>query len=155
MVECSICGKLFRTAQALGGHKGSHSRDSEDYLRRRREGQDRKACAHCGIETTNRRYCSQECNWAGLRTQEVYAKDGVLLDITKDELAEYRVTHPVCEICGKTESKMNPFTESNYALCADHDHNSNKFRGLLCSVCNRQLGWFENNQSAIIEYLAR
>ena len=35
----------------------------------------------------------------------------------------------------------------------DHDHETLKFRGLLCSVCNRQLGWYENNKDKVHEYL--
>tara|TARA_R100000458_G_C8243025_1_gene221557 strand:+ start:794 stop:1219 length:426 start_codon:yes stop_codon:yes gene_type:complete len=51
-------------------------------------------------------------------------------------LEEYYVrisTSSVCEICGVAESKENP-------LCYDHDHNTMKFRGVLCSKCNRSLG---------------
>ena len=28
-----------------------------------------------------------------------------------------------------------------------------KFRGLLCSVCNRQLGWYEKYKNEIEDYL--
>lgn len=40
----------------------------------------------------------------------------------------------VCEICGEKEAK----------LCIDHDHHSNRVRGLLCNFCNRLLGHYEN-----------
>jgi hypothetical protein len=38
----------------------------------------------------------------------------------------------LCLIC-KRKSK----------LCVDHDHRTGKVRGLLCSSCNAQLGYFE------------
>lgn len=79
----------------------------------------------------------------------------VVLDITNAELDEYRKSHTCCEICGvsidsivKTDSHINN-------LCVDHDHSTNKFRGLLCSVCNRQLGWYENNKESINRYLSK
>lgn len=79
------------------------------------------------------------------------------LDITYQELEEYRHAHPVCEICGRTIEESTKW-DSKFAaknLCIDHDHNTNKFRGLLCQVCNRQLGWYEKNQEKIIKYLSR
>lgn len=81
--------------------------------------------------------------------------NGKELDKTWFEIDEYRKEHPVCEICGrsaeeatKTKSKYGP-----HSLCVDHNHSTNKFRGGLCSLCNRQLGWFEKNKDSIIRYL--
>lgn len=71
----------------------------------------------------------------------------VTLDVTNKYLNEYRQTHTTCEICGKSVEDMH----SN--LCIDHNHTTNKFRGLLCNSCNRSLGWFENNEQNILEYL--
>jgi hypothetical protein len=44
-----------------------------------------------------------------------------------------------CGICGMLKEKM----------CIDHDHNTNKVRGTLCSRCNSQLGWFEKYNHSI------
>ena len=57
----------------------------------------------------------------------------------------------VCEICGRTIEDCVKWN-SKYApknLCIDHDHKTNKFRGLLCLVCNRQLGWYEKNKESL------
>ena len=79
-------------------------------------------------------------------------RDGQHLDITNGELEEYRKTHLVCEICGKVE-KISPNHKTIARLAVDHDHKTNKFRGLLCCDCNRKLGWFENLEEEILKYL--
>ena len=86
---------------------------------------------------------------------KVRAHNGDLLDITKAELDAYRETHKVCEICGRSIEDVvkTVQTGSPKQLCVDHDHTTKHFRGLLCSVCNRQLGWYENNKDKIKKYL--
>ena len=64
-----------------------------------------------------------------------------------------------CEICDKTAA------QNGRALCFDHDHRTDNFRGWLCNSCNAGLGMFgddiqrleaaahyllENTQGAII-----
>lgn len=81
--------------------------------------------------------------------------NGDVLDITQEQLLEYHNTQLTCEICGKTLDECVKWN-SKFApkhFCIDHDHKTLKFRGLLCSVCNRQLGWYENNKENIERYL--
>lgn len=87
----------------------------------------------------------------------VKARNGDILDITGKELDDYFENHKYCEICGRTveetvhyESKFKPRT-----LCIDHNHDTKKFRGLLCQLCNRQLGWYEKYSDMINFYLLR
>lgn len=86
---------------------------------------------------------------------KIKTRDGLELDITGKQLEEYRETHQVCEICGKPINDCVKWNSKNAPknFCVDHDHKTNKFRGLLCLVCNRQLGWYENNKDAINDYL--
>jgi len=86
--------------------------------------------------------------------RNVKAKNGQLLDITQKELEEYRNTHKVCEICGKQERATHNRKDVS-KLCCDHDHTTSRFRGLLCSNCNRKLGWYECYSNKINKYLTR
>lgn len=91
-------------------------------------------------------------NW---KDKHVIARNGDVLDITNEDLDKYKLRINKCEICGKTIEEsvktITRFTPKN--LCIDHDHISLKFRGLLCSVCNRQLGWYEKYKEQISNYL--
>lgn len=85
---------------------------------------------------------------------KVKMKNGDILDITYGELAIYRATHSVCDICLNPErmSSSNNVAQPN-KLAVDHDHKTMKFRGLLCSDCNRKLGWYEKFPHSINNYL--
>lgn len=52
-----------------------------------------------------------------------------------------------CHICGIAEAKIDR------SLCADHCHETGKFRGWLCHRCNTGLGFLNGNLSKAITYL--
>lgn len=59
----------------------------------------------------------------------------------------------VKNVCGKCEICGLYLGES---LCADHDHESGEFRGLLCKNCNMGIGMMKDSPTilqAAIEYL--
>jgi len=66
-----------------------------------------------------------------------------------------------CDICGGSEfagSRNNRHLGKVYTLVMDHNHETGKFRGMLCNHCNRGLGNFKdniNNLQAAINYLQR
>lgn len=94
-------------------------------------------CQTCGALKSSSRSC-QRCNlgfggksWSSIRRQ--YLKS--LGTIPK-----------VCAICGGKEK-----------LVVDHDHETDKVRGLLCFFCNLGLGNFRDNPQLLkkaIEYLS-
>lgn len=67
--------------------------------------------------------------------------------ITEDELSAMRASqNDLCAICKRGDEKLH----------IDHDHITNKFRGLLCGLCNRGLGMFRDNANLLtqaIDYL--
>ena len=77
------------------------------------------------------------------------------LDISYSYLENYKKHQQVCEICGKHRDNLSKYNSKIKIknLCIDHDHTSNTFRGLLCSTCNRNLGWYENNKQKVEKYL--
>ena len=88
-------------------------------------------CEICG-ETTTTKYC-QECRdkgWVPL----VY-KYG----LTHDQL---KTLPTACEICGK---------EGN--LHVDHNHETGKYRGVLCHGCNTSLGLVNENIMTLIKMI--
>ena len=48
-----------------------------------------------------------------------------------------------CLLCGINQDDLN------YPLYVDHNHKTNKVRGLLCSKCNFKVGWIESNQDEL------
>lgn len=60
----------------------------------------------------------------------------------------------VCAICKLPESRENQF--GVMSLAVDHDHETGRVRGLLCSYCNRALGGFRDSAALLrtaAEYL--
>ena len=76
--------------------------------------------------------------------------------LTLDQYNEILVLQEgVCAICGNPEHSLDRrgFTKP---LFVDHDHDTKKVRGLLCSKCNTALGYFEQDITRIqiaIQYL--
>jgi hypothetical protein len=51
-----------------------------------------------------------------------------------------------CPVCGKLATDKKYFD-------VDHDHETGEIRGILCSRCNRSLGWYEKCRKEIETYL--
>lgn len=150
--KCKTCGKIM-TIKIRDGNYCSKSCAAAHGRIKKKDLNKKFQCIHCSKKfknevVLNRHYYNDH--------PEKYNKDEklvesrstrTLLNITKRELEEYRKIHTICEICGKT------LKETKNKLVIDHDHNTNKFRGLLCNSCNRSLGWYENNKENINKYL--
>jgi ribosomal protein L34E len=88
-----------------------------------------------------------------------WAKDRLLRQFHKITLVEFleRVNKQDgrCAICGILLETSRKERSSNKA-CMDHDHETNRLRGVLCSSCNRALGFFRDSVvilEAALKYL--
>ena len=177
---CERCGKAVEDNDKFGSGRfcsracanaRQHSAETKEKIRQGVNKETICFCTYCNKEFTNlgackshERLCKANPNslinpakLQGKRSERYVTlyRPKIVLDITYGELDQYRSEHPVCEICGKTVEETVKY-EGKFAvkqLCIDHNHNTNKFRGLLCQVCNRQLGWYENNKEKINNYL--
>lgn len=74
--------------------------------------------------------------------------------ITSEQYEEMRrLQNYECAICFASER-----SQRHGRLSIDHDHNTGKVRGLLCSACNGALGLFFDNPDLLkfaIEYLVK
>jgi len=58
----------------------------------------------------------------------------------------------LCAICRKPETATDPKNQTIKRLAVDHDHKTNKVRGLLCTKCNIGIGIFQDSEELL--YLA-
>jgi DNA-directed RNA polymerase subunit RPC12/RpoP len=99
----------------------------------------------------------RDCNnklsidWGKANPQKLLAKNRRRwYGITQEEWdALFEKQGRVCAICKSTTSK------TKFAWHTDHDHVTNKVRGILCQPCNNKIGFVERYRSIIESYLAQ
>jgi len=132
--ECEYCHRRFKHKEQYESHKKECTPENRISIKRRLNNEAKR----------KKRYTENKIK---IRYTEI--------NITQEKLDEYKKTHPVCEICGRTVEEANNATSRNkrYNLCIDHNHETLDFRGLLCVNCNANLGWYEKNKVQIEKYL--
>jgi predicted nucleic acid-binding Zn ribbon protein len=114
-------------------------------------------CRQCGAtipdsRTANARYCSTKCRNQSQIPTIVASNRKRLYGITQPEFDARLVAQGGrCAICGSAE----PGGKGGFAL--DHDHATDRVRGLLCTNCNMGLGRFRDDPAllrAAADYLS-
>lgn len=127
----------FSTMKVRSG-VASHCRECSNRIATERNSTDKGKYA---------RHNSYKRNREKVMDQKLQKKFGITLEQYKQILSSQGNK---CAICGKTPE------ENKKMLAVDHNHATNKNRGLLCSSCNICIGFIEKNKldiSAIRQYL--
>jgi hypothetical protein len=130
MKKCTKCGKLKST--------------SEFYKRGDRKNCLRPECKNCHKKAMKK---YNKKNYILFHERGIAKRYNLTLEQYADLKNEY---NNKCAICGKTCK--------NKRLCVDHDHKTGKIRGMLCHLCNRGLGHFQDNPELLdkaINYLKK
>lgn len=132
-----------------------------------------KRCSRCGVEKPRaefsrdtRERLSVQAWCKGCAAE--YRKEWRLRWSPEERYARYRASHlkkfgltverydellrsqnGVCAICGSD----TPFTPKNGAFIVDHDHETGEVRGLLCSRCNRGIGYLGDDPQRLTRAL--
>ena len=125
-------------------------------LKYRTEHPDRiKASKKKYYENNKDKFNKQACEWRKNNPEKlsvIHRKAALKADynITPEQYNQMlNEQHSVCAICGKPETSINPRNNMPRCLAVDHDHNTGKIRGLLCSRCNTALGLLNENKETV------
>lgn len=112
-----------------------------------------KDCLQCGASKTRRGKLCNICYGAKYRTTETFKENdkkykakirekltGFSAECYEQKLIEQEYK---CAICHTHISNLK------VALAADHDHHTNKPRGLLCTRCNLLLGYVNDDKALL------
>lgn len=87
------------------------------------------------------------------RRSSLVRKYGITVEDYERILAEQG---GVCAVCGDPERTTHRGSASPWSLSVDHDHVTGRVRGLLCTPCNRGIGFLRDDPSIMrraLEYL--
>lgn len=135
MKRCSKCDKKYpATTEYFYQHKSK--KDGLDSWckqceKKRHQSKKFRITHKKGVEKYRRSEKGKEAYRKG-RYKRSY---GITLD-DYDKMFEQQ--NGVCAICGE-------INDGGRRLCVDHDHKTNKIRGLLCGNCNKALGFVKED----------
>lgn len=121
-----------------------------------------RVCQECStpfIGHTTKLFCSSNCRTISLRKRrkprhrenKLLKKYGLTIE-TYESLV--KLQNNLCAIC----KSSNKGSETKNNWCVDHDHKTDKVRGLLCHNCNLMIGYAKDNISILtsaIQYLSQ
>lgn len=131
MSNCSVCRKEYQKNRRHINIYETRAKDKERYYKNR----------EVRIETARR---FRKNNPEKTRATMLKSKYGITQEDYNKMLLKQQNK---CAICNRD---MNEYGK---IFCVDHNHETNKVRGLLCDPCNYGLGFYEKHKDKYIEYL--
>ncbi len=98
-------------------------------------------CKACAIEAASQNYVRPEVT-ARIKARRFQRQYGIS---RKTYDAMFAAQGGLCAICHQPETMIVPRTGLIRLLSVDHNHVTGAVRSLLCSNCNRALGWFKDD----------
>ena len=112
-------------------------------------------CKACHVEASRRYYHRLPPEAKARRIATIKARK---YGMTLDEMLAYVEQHDDnCDICGQPDTTHRNATWTRQ-LTFDHDHDTGRLRGMLCSQCNLALGRFGEDVELLrkaIDYIER
>ena len=96
----------------------------------------KKVCEHCG--------CNEDEVTMTSFTRCAVCKNGLYrYGLNRNEQHElWKSQDGNCKMCDKPVTLFNG--KGGRSGCVDHDHDTNRVRGILCSICNQQIEKFDS-----------
>ena len=139
--ETKVCSRCGKTKPLSEFNKDSSAKDGLQHW-----------CRQCQKE-----YDAERApKYREKNREEIRARNRVYYSKNKDIYSDYRLKRTFgislvdydamleaqgggCAICGQTPK------EEGRRLCVDHDHKTGEVRGLLCNICNRCIGFLQDD----------
>ena len=154
--KCRPCHDQFEITEKVCTRCKHQKPISEFRIRTRATPRPRSRCRVCESALQSE-YLKQKiapaARIAKLRKWVAHNPDKVRLAMIRKSIRELGLAAETDRIIAKLESQTTcdicdgPPTGRSKRLAIDHDHQTGKFRGLLCGTCNLVLGKFQDDQS--------
>lgn len=102
-----------------------------------------RVCSDCGVEKPLCEF-SMDTTYVRSKCKECKRKHTRETNLLRKSYPKPPKDH-ACPICGDTEEDQIKKGYVRTSWCLDHDHNTGKFRGYLCHLCNTGLSNFKDN----------
>lgn len=136
MKRCTICGESKDFSHF---YKSTRYKDGYGYR-----------CKPCDAEVRRRSRNGEGGKGTrdGFRRRNLMERYGLTVEEYSDKLAEQ--DHK-CAICGtdNPDGEGQKPKKQAKSFAVDHDHANGKVRGLLCNLCNRALGFLQDNPTVV------
>jgi hypothetical protein len=148
---CKICQHHNQTQRRCS------RKSQENYFEQRKELKD-FSCCHCKqikpLDNFTKYWISRKSPIC-IECHRKFGRKSLLKKNFNMTLEEYEVIsqsqNNKCAICKQHETVIHHSTKKLSCLSVDHNHSTNKNRGLLCQLCNFGIGYFKDSPDLLRE----